>query len=61
MDAESLKIILNLQKQVLSYQRAIDDLLLISCGENISHVNYGIGEPLQSSVRILREKLQTKQ
>ena len=61
MDAEALKIILDLQKKVVAYQRAMDDLILISMGENIAQINYCVGEPLQSSVKILSDALRTKQ
>jgi hypothetical protein len=61
MDAEALKIILSLQEKVIAYQRALDDLTLIAVGKNIADINYGVGEPLQTSVTFLREKLHTKQ
>lgn len=61
MDADALKIILDLQKKVVAYQRAMEDLILISSGSNIPYINYDVGEPLQTSVKILSEILRTKQ
>ncbi len=61
MDAEALKMILDLQHKVTMYKRALSDLVIISGGTNLPDINYHLECDDQSSISIIADSLRSKQ